>query len=72
MLAANRMTPTHATKRAKRYRYYVSASLLAGDHSQARKGMRVPAGDIEGPVLDRLRADGRELFWLSRKQLSEA
>ena len=26
-----RMTPTHATKRAKRYRYYVSASLLAGD-----------------------------------------
>ncbi len=32
---------------AKRYRYYVSASLLAGDHPQAQKGMRVPAGDIE-------------------------
>ena len=52
----DRMTPTHATKKAKRYRYYVSASLLAGDHSRAQKGMRVPAGDIEALVLDRLRA----------------
>jgi site-specific DNA recombinase len=52
----NPMTPTHATKKAKRYRYYVSASLLAGDHSRAQKGMRVPAGDIEALVLDRLRA----------------
>src|SRR5208337_2626274 len=31
----DRMTPTHATKRAKRYRYYVSASLLAGDRRQS-------------------------------------
>ena len=52
----NPMTPTHATKKAKHYRYYVSASLLAGDYAQARKGMRVPAGDIEGLVLDRLKA----------------
>jgi len=51
-------------------RYYVSAlllvddrpqaaSLLAGDHLQAQKEqkeMRVPAGDIEGLVLERLRA----------------
>ncbi len=52
----NRITPTHATKKAKRYRYYVSASLLARDHPQAQKGMRVPAWDIEALVLDRLRA----------------
>ena len=52
----NRMAPTHAKKRAKRYRYYVSASLLAGDHSRAQKGMRIPAGDIEALVRDRLRA----------------
>jgi site-specific DNA recombinase len=51
-----RMTPPHATKKAKRYRYYVSVSLLARDHPQAQKGMRVPAGDIEALVLDRLRA----------------
>jgi site-specific DNA recombinase len=50
----HRMTPTHATKKAKRYRYYVSESLLA--YPQAQKGMRIPAGDIEALVLDRLRA----------------
>ncbi len=63
----DRMTPTHATKKAKRYRYYVSASLLAGDHSRAQKGMRVPAGDIEALVLDRLRA-----FFSSRIEVSDA
>ena len=46
----SRMTPTHATKKVKRYCYYVSASLLAGE------GLRVSAGDIEALVLDRLRA----------------
>ena len=51
----SRMTPTHATKGKKRYRYYVSASLLADDHPINSSGIRVPAGDIEGLVLDRLR-----------------
>jgi site-specific DNA recombinase len=63
----SRMAPTHATKRAKRYRYYISASLLAGDHPQAPKGMRVPAGDIEALVLDRLRA-----FFSSRTDVGDA
>jgi len=52
----DRMTPTHAAKGARRYRYYVSSSLLAGDRSRPREGMRVPAGDVEGLVIDRLRA----------------
>jgi site-specific DNA recombinase len=63
----NPMTPIHATKKAKRYRYYVSASLLAGDHPQAQKGMRVPAGDIEALVLDRLKA-----FFSSRTDIGDA
>ena len=63
----NRMTPTHATKKAKRYRYYVSAPLLADDRPQAQKGMRVPAGDIEALVLDRLRA-----LFSSRIEVSDA
>ena len=63
----SRMTPAHATKKAKRYRYYVSASLLAGDHPQAQKGMRVPAGDTEALVLDRLRA-----FFSSRTNIGDA
>src|ERR1700675_1921468 len=67
MPTANPMTSTHATKRAKRYRYYVSASLLAGDRSRAQKGMRVPAGDIEALVLDRLRA-----FFSSRTDIGDA
>jgi site-specific DNA recombinase len=62
----SRMTPIHATKRAKRYRYYVSASLLAGE-SQSQKGLRVPAGDIEALVLDRLRA-----FFSSRTDIGDA
>ncbi|MEQ1718873.1 MAG: recombinase family protein [Hyphomicrobium sp.] len=53
--SGNRMTPTHANKRGKRYRYYISASLLSGDNSLGRGAMRIPAGEIEGLVLDRLR-----------------
>jgi site-specific DNA recombinase len=49
------MTPTHAVKKGKRYRYYVSASLITGSRSEHPKGRRIPAGDIEGLVLDRLR-----------------
>jgi DNA invertase Pin-like site-specific DNA recombinase len=63
----NRMTPAHATKKAKRYRYYVSAPLLADDRPQTQKGMRVPAGEIEGLVRDRLRA-----FFSSRIDVSDA
>jgi site-specific DNA recombinase len=57
----NRMTPTHATKRAKRYCYYVSAPLLPGE------GLRVSAGDIEALVLERLRA-----FFSCRTDVSDA
>ena len=63
----NPMTPTHATKKVKRYRYYVSASLLAGDRPRTQKGMRVPAGHVEALVLDRLRA-----FFSSRTDVSNA
>ena len=50
----NRMTPTHANKRGRRYRYYISASLL--DRGQPGPGsMRVPASEVEGLVIDRIR-----------------
>ena len=61
------MPTAHATKKVKRYRYYVSASLLAGDRPRTQKGMRVPAGDVEALVLDRLRA-----FFSSRTDVSNA
>ncbi len=52
----NRMSPTHAVKKGKRYRYYVSAPLITGSRGEHLNGRRIPAGDIEGLVLGRLRA----------------
>jgi DNA invertase Pin-like site-specific DNA recombinase len=54
--SGERLTPTHAVKKGTRYRYYVSKSLITGaakDHSQGR---RLPAGNLEGLVIGRLRA----------------
>jgi len=63
----DRMTPTHAVKAGRRYRYYVSAPLVRGDRPSAPGGLRVPAGDIETLVLDRLRA-----FLSSRIEVGDA
>ncbi len=43
----NRMTPTHANKRGRRYRYYISAPLLDREPVNT---MRVPAGEIRVSV----------------------
>ena len=62
----NRMTPTHANKRGRRYRYYISASLLDRG-AEGPNTMRVPAGEVEGLVLDRLHA-----LISSRQDVAEA
>jgi len=54
--SGSRMSPTHAVKKGKRYRYYVSAPLITGRRGEHLNGRRIPAGDVEGLVLDRLRA----------------
>jgi len=64
--AGDRMTPTHAVKTGKRYRYYVFATLITGKRSEHVRGQRLPAGDIEGLVLDRLRT-----FFASDTEVSE-
>jgi hypothetical protein len=51
----NRMTPTHATKKGTRYRYYVSKPLITNDQSDGSAGRRIPAGEIEQAVTSRLR-----------------
>ena len=52
--AGNRMTPSHAVKTGKRYRYYVSHNLVtghvAGRHPNDRPGLRVPAQELEEHV----------------------
>jgi site-specific DNA recombinase len=50
----NRMTATHANKSGRRYRYYISASLL--DRGKPGVGtMRVPASEVDNLVLDKFR-----------------
>jgi DNA invertase Pin-like site-specific DNA recombinase len=63
----NRLSPTHAVKKGKRYRYYVSTALITGSRCEHPKGRRIPAGDIEGLVLDRLRS-----LFASDAEVSEA
>ena len=60
------MTPTHANKRGRRYRYYISATLL-NRGPRGPNAMRVPAGEVEGLVLDRLRQ-----LMASRKDIADA
>jgi site-specific DNA recombinase len=45
--AGGRLTPTHARKAAKRYRYYVSQQLVTGASRSDVRGWRLPAAQIE-------------------------
>jgi len=50
-----RLTPTYAVKKGTRYRYYVSTSLLTWAGRNRSSGRRIPAGNLEGLVINRLR-----------------
>jgi site-specific DNA recombinase len=50
-----RLTPTHAVKKGTRYRYYVSTSLVTGAKRNRSGGRRIPAGNLEALVINRLR-----------------
>jgi site-specific DNA recombinase len=50
----NRMTPSHAVKKAARYRYYISGSLITKDRSESSAALRIPAAAIEALVNDRV------------------
>jgi hypothetical protein len=51
-----RLTPTYAIKKGTRYRYYISASLMREARSSRSRGWRIPAGELEGLVINRLRS----------------
>jgi site-specific DNA recombinase len=51
----NRMTPTHAIKKGRRYRYYISRPLITDDQTDRSAGLRIPAGEIEQVVTSRMR-----------------
>ena len=51
----NRMTPTHATRKGTRYRYYVSRTLITNDQTDRSTALRIPARELEQAVTSRLR-----------------
>jgi site-specific DNA recombinase len=50
-----RLTPTYAGKKGTRYRYYVSTSLVTGAGRNRSSGRRIPAGNLEGLVINKIR-----------------
>ena len=54
------MTPTYAVKKGVRYRYYVSRRLVTGTKAEEGNGQtpgqRIPAANLEGLVVQRLRS----------------
>jgi site-specific DNA recombinase len=51
-----RMSPSHAVKKHKRYRYYVSQTLLQNRSSRTGQDARIPAHEIEALVVAQLQA----------------
>ena len=47
------LSPSHAVKKGRRYRYYVSRHLILEGKRAGRKGWRLPAADLEGLVTVR-------------------
>ena len=64
----DRLTPSHATKGNKRYRYYISPDQLEeNDNTKSKAIIRIPAGDIESLILRELRE-----FLSDTSKISEA
>src|SRR5689334_18550723 len=54
-MLGERLTPSHAVKKGRRYRYYVSAAVIT-DAGTDREGWRLAAREIEEAVI-RILAD---------------
>src|SRR5712671_341419 len=48
--SGGRLTPSHAVKGDRRYRYYVSRSLMKGGAAQVEGGWRLPTAEIERTI----------------------
>ncbi len=72
--AGHRMTPTHAVKKGRRYRYYVSRPLIVGARADAAAGLRIPAAEIEQIVTNRIRrllSEPASVFEILQAQIAE-
>lgn len=61
--AGNRLQTTHANKKGRKYRYYVSATKIR-DVNKDPNGFRVPASDLEKIVVQSLAGRLRDKIWL--------
>ena len=50
-----RLIPSHSQKKSRRYRYYVSESLITSVRAKATDGIRLPAQELETLVVNSLR-----------------
>ena len=55
--AGQALTPSHATKNGRRYRYYVSKSLIQESGHVGGKGWRLPATEVESAVISAIRTN---------------
>ena len=46
-----RLTPSHAVKNGRRYRYYISRALITESGAEHTSGWRLPAHDVEDAVI---------------------
>ena len=60
-----KMRPSHARRKGRRYRYYLSTDLVVGSVATGASGWRIPAGEIEAAVSSAVAARLREPGFLS-------
>ena len=60
-----KMRPSHARRKGRRYRYYVSTDLVAGSVATGATGWRIPAPELEAAVGRAVAARLREPGFLS-------
>ncbi|WP_375458343.1 recombinase family protein [uncultured Enterovirga sp.] len=65
------MSPTHAQKGSRRYRYYVSQAVQQGRKQEAGSIARVPAAEIEAVIIKALRSGTTALSDSSDAELVE-
>ena len=61
-ILGRRLIPSHSRKQSKQYRYYVSEPLVTGTRGTVPEGLRLPAGELDGVVIQAL------LGWLADEQ----
>lgn len=70
----DRLTPTHAQKQGRRYRYYVSRRLIekAAKDIMSPNGWRIPGPALEVGIADRIIAHLRQRLALATDQSADA